>query len=315
MAKVKRKSTKSATSHHDNDNDRWMVGLWLLPIGLAVIAFGLWSHPKAHHPIQVSSAKIGSFFTRTDSMNVGDRISFWSAQLMKDSHLLAPLRSGVEINDSAPLFPRIFDCTTFIETVGALALSSSSEEIVDRLLSIRYKSGEANFANRNHFPELDWIPNNESAGNLRDITVKLARKAGFRAGFAHKDINRVAWMKLQTRGITDKRIKRSVASAAIEAGEGAVAVSLPYVPVDKVHDVLSYIPNGAIVNIVRENRTHYPTIVSHQGFLVWKDGKAYFRHASRDHEIREVRFEDYMRQHVRTMPWKILGINVNTFEG
>lgn len=46
-----------------------------------------------------------------------------------------------------------FDCTTFVETVMAGG-------DVNNLNQIRYKNGEIDFLNRNHFIETDWLKNN-----------------------------------------------------------------------------------------------------------------------------------------------------------
>jgi len=57
-----------------------------------------------------------------------------------------------------------FDCTTFVETVMALSLDSDLDSAVRTLQKIRYKDGQIGYATRNHFIELDWVPNNVRAG-------------------------------------------------------------------------------------------------------------------------------------------------------
>jgi hypothetical protein len=46
-----------------------------------------------------------------------------------------------------------FDCTTFVETVLA-------NGDIKKLNKIRYKNGQIDFINRNHFIEVDWLKNN-----------------------------------------------------------------------------------------------------------------------------------------------------------
>ena len=53
-----------------------------------------------------------------------------------------------------------FDCTTFVETVMALSLDSDLNSAMRTLQKIRYKDGQIGYATRNHFIELDWVPNN-----------------------------------------------------------------------------------------------------------------------------------------------------------
>ncbi len=67
-----------------------------------------------------------------------------------------------------------FDCTTYIETVMALTRSFTAEQFELTLQQIRYQNGRIQYQDRNHFVELDWNPNNERAGFIRDITQELA---------------------------------------------------------------------------------------------------------------------------------------------
>lgn len=310
FAALKRRasSVRRRAKRKFNYNDRWKSVTWLLPVALVVLALGVLFKPKTQYPISLSSAKLVGFFEKTQTMNMGDRIAFWSEGLYRNPNLLAPLGSGPEINDTAPLFPHGYDCTTYVETVGALSQSHTGEDLADRLIGIRYKDGKISYENRNHFPEADWIPNNENYGNLRDITVQIARKAGYMVGFAHKDVDKIAWFKAQ------KNVHANRAVANAMASDSMVTVKLPYLPMDKILDSLQHIPQGAVINIVRESKDKYPVLISHQGFLVWKNGVAYFRHASSNKEIREMRFVDYLNT-ARRMPWKVLGFNVNVFKG
>lgn len=287
-------------------NDRWAIFAWAMPALLVVLALAAVLKPKAQYPINLTSAKLIGLFQRAQVQPVGDRIAFWSEKILRDPAILAPLGAGPEINDTAPLFPHGYDCTTFVETVGALSRSDDGNELADQLIKIRYRGGKISYETRNHFPEADWIPNNERAGVLDDITVKVAHKAGFVAGFAHKEIDKVAWFKAQK----NEHATRAIANVDSDP----ITVKLPYLPADKVMSALQHIPQGAVINIVRESKDRYPVLISHQGFLIWKNGVAYLRHASRNKEISEVPFEHYLRQ-ARAMPWKVLGFNVDAFRG
>lgn len=59
-----------------------------------------------------------------------------------------------------------FDCTTFVET----ALANGD---VSKLNKIRYKNGDVDFLNRNHFIETDWLPNNSDL--LQDVTSNYGK--------------------------------------------------------------------------------------------------------------------------------------------
>jgi hypothetical protein len=45
-----------------------------------------------------------------------------------------------------------FDCTTFVETIMALAGASDFEHFERRMNAIRYEAGRIEFTARNHFP-------------------------------------------------------------------------------------------------------------------------------------------------------------------
>ena len=301
-AAVHKRRRASRASHHD----RWTMFAWAMPALLVALVLAALLKPKAQYPINLTSAKLISLFQQAQSQDVKDRIAFWSERLLRDPNLLAPLGAGPEINDTAPLFPHGYDCTTYVETVGALSRSDDGQALADKIISIRYKSGKISYGNRNHFPEADWIPNNVRSGVLDDVTVKVAGKAGFMASFANKDIDKVAWFKAQK----NEHAKRAIASTDTDP----VTVKLAYLPVDKIMSALQHIPQGAIINVVRESKDRYPVLISHQGFLIWKKGVAYLRHASRQKEISEIPFEQYVRN-ARSMPWRVLGFNVNLFRG
>ena len=59
-----------------------------------------------------------------------------------------------------------FDCTTFVETVMAGG-------DVNNLNQIRYKDGEIDFLNRNHFIESDWLENNKN--RVENVSAKYGK--------------------------------------------------------------------------------------------------------------------------------------------
>lgn len=92
-----------------------------------------------------------------------------------------PLGEG-RAPDSDPLIrDDAFDCTTFVETVLA-------HGDVDTLNKIRYKNGEIDFINRNHFIETDWLPNNSNI--VKNVSAQYGQTA-----LRHVVINRAAWLR------------------------------------------------------------------------------------------------------------------------
>lgn len=71
-----------------------------------------------------------------------------------------------------------FDCTTFIETVTALALTiedrkNSWQDFANNLESLRYRRGEANgYASRLHYFS-DWIVTNTHRGYIKEVTDRI----------------------------------------------------------------------------------------------------------------------------------------------
>ena len=70
------------------------------------------------------------------------------------------------------------DCTTFVETVAALAITAADgrtswRDFINNLESLRYRSGEINgYASRLHYVS-DWIINNSSRGNITEATGRI----------------------------------------------------------------------------------------------------------------------------------------------
>lgn len=71
-----------------------------------------------------------------------------------------------------------FDCTTFVETVAALALTveerkNSWQDFVETLATLRYRQDEpAGYASRLHYFS-DWIVTNTHRGLIREVTDRI----------------------------------------------------------------------------------------------------------------------------------------------
>lgn len=74
-----------------------------------------------------------------------------------------------------------FDCTTFVETVMAGG-------DVNNLNRIRYKDGEIDFLNRNHFIETDWLKNN--ANRVENVSAQYGKTTTRRL-----TIDKANWLK------------------------------------------------------------------------------------------------------------------------
>ena len=145
-----------------------------------------------------------------------------------------------------------FDCTTFVETVMAGG-------DVSNLNQIRYKDGEIDFLNRNHFIETDWLKNN--ANRVENVSAQYGKTATRRL-----TINKAGWLK---------KVHKIDADIAPEFA------TLEYVPYKNLTQ-----PNNTetvIVLFVSANSNSVDTIgtelaVTHMGLLL--PGGQTLRHAS-----------------------------------
>lgn len=145
-----------------------------------------------------------------------------------------------------------FDCTTFVETVMAGG-------DVSNLNQIRYKDGEIDFLNRNHFIETDWLKNN--ANRVENVSAQYGKTKTRRL-----TINKAGWLK---------KVHKIDADIAPEF------VTLEYVPYKNLTQ-----PNNTetmIVLFISANSNSVDTIgtelaVTHMGLLL--PGGQTLRHAS-----------------------------------
>jgi hypothetical protein len=227
-----------------------------------------------------------------------------------------------------------FDCTTFVEQVVALSAARTRGEgdagALARLRRIRYRDGAVSYASRNHFAEADWLPNNAAAGYLRDITRTAASDAaardpgaGIEALTAYKTISKRAWYEAKTEDELEGPLAENLAPAekrallrewrALGASAPDQRVSLPYIPLSQLDALLSLdptlVPSGAVLSVVRAEDARMPVMVTHQGFLIRRDGRAYLRHAKVGDRVVDSEIRSYFERQAR-QPWPVLGVNI-----
>ena len=199
------------------------------------------------------------------------RIEQVSARFVGLVYKASPLGEASGIDTDPLIRFDAFDCTTFVETVGAVALSGgqATSETVKVMNEIRYADGKPSFVKRNHFVSLDWIPNNVKKGILEDITETLFPKESYQI---HTIINKGNWF--------EKNFNIKTADHSEEATLNVISV----------HDLLAHeelayrIPSGSGLSFVVYNPTIEQKIgtdldVTHQGLLIQKNGQLILRHA------------------------------------
>jgi hypothetical protein len=225
-----------------------------------------------------------------------------------------PLGEGAQGRyDQDPLYRfDTFDCTTYVETVLSLALTRHVTEFEEKMDDIRYENGVVDYLKRNHFPSLQWIPNNIANGTLKEINHLVLPKSEWL--LAEAVINLPGWLKKikieeikMPNAPLEERQERLLELQAEAAHVSPMMARLNYLPISILltkPEVLKNIPHGAIVNFVRPNwdltdliGTHMN--VSHQGFVFKKGKDVYLRHASSggDKRVTETLLLDYLKKY------------------
>ena len=164
-----------------------------------------------------------------------------------------------------------FDCVTFVET-------SLADGDLKKLTKIRYKDGNIDFENRNHFTELDWVQNN------KDIVENISNKYG-KTKFREFVVDKQSWFK-KVHNLDVKTPKQSGKLEYIPYAE------LQDIKTDKSLVVLFVINNP---NLAKKIGTDVS--VAHLGFLL---PNGMLRHASSQHgRVLDVNFKEYVNERMK----------------
>lgn len=306
--KSKRRPKRFLTKRKKRKSSRYDSSQWLhhLIAGAVVFVFSVWVAGSYRKSAE------GEFKVNAN-LSMHEKLDYWSGRLeemVNKGDQITFLPGAPQIPDSAPLVPSKFDCTTYVETVFALSKSKEKDDYFTNLMKVRYHGSEPTFQNRNHFPELDWIPNNVEAGILTDFTKSLAKQSGADYEKESKDINKFDWVNRQAkRGLVD----RSVASSTSPEWKKTQEAEVTYIPIDQLDKVYKYLPDGAVLNLVRKDVSKQDVIISHQGFIFRHGKQVMFRHASASGHVRTSELKSYLKRRAENKEWPVLGINVTVF--
>ena len=162
-----------------------------------------------------------------------------------------------------------FDCTTFVET-------SLADGDVEKLNAIRYKNGDVDFVNRNHFVESDWLNNNK---NFVENVSYLYGKTAVRSVV----IDKKSWLKKKYN---------------IDSNYKKTRINLKYIPYENLSKI--NIQKPIIVLFIHDGYGFREKIgtdlaVVHMGFLL---PTGVLRHASREQgRVVDTDFEQYVARH------------------
>lgn len=194
--------------------------------------------------------------------------SFIGEEYLGAKYLKSPLGEE-KAPDTDPLIRfDAFDCTTFVET-------SLAQGDINKLNKIRYKDGNIDFMNRNHFIETDWLTNNHDLfENVSDLYGKTATRTVIN--------NKQNWLLKKHNLKTNLKPQRA---------------EIKYIPYENINKIETKEP--LIVLFIYKNPNIYDKIgsdiaVIHMGFLL-PNGQ--LRHASRRHgRVMDTNFDKYIRQ-------------------
>lgn len=260
-------------------------------------------------------AELEALLTKEQNQtNAITRMEIFSAHFLDYSYSdHGPLGEGPHGRyDQDPLYRfDTFDCTTFVETIISLAISSSADSFEENMRSIRYADGVIDYLTRNHFPSLQWIPNNIQNGHLQEINDLILNPS--ERLWAEAQINIPNWLlKLNSSAIQIPFISEAKKQNLLNELHALAPYYIPilarlnYIPIKALlhkPELLINIPHGSLVNFVRPNwdltesaGTHMN--VSHQGLLFWIKDTLYLRHASNSgiKKVADIPFIEYLQR-------------------
>ena len=215
---------------------------------------------------------------------------------------LNPLGEGGGV-DPHPIFSDSkFDCTTYVETNLAIAFAQTLPDIQSQLNRIRYQADEVNYYQRNHFMISDWIPANTKKGYISDITAQMTRdKSAFKQGkrafsktlwFYHGVIDLLDAQKKSPKEILEQLSKVPILPEHEEKANYLTAEAFRA----NIERMAEFLPQVSVVMFLRNIPTT-PSLVTHMGFAIKKDGKLYLNHAPRAKpwKVQEVLLENYFK--------------------
>lgn len=200
---------------------------------------------------------------------IGQNVETVSEAFLGTPYVLDPLGEGKNSPlDKDPLYRfDQFDCTTYVETVIALSKSKTPDEFLQLLNKIRYSDSKPDYFHRNHFIEVDWLPNNIKNGSIEVITQELFDTKLLKMIKVTIDKNK--WFKSKNK--------------TPPTDETKLTTWINFLPIEKIMDdpkLLDRIPSGTFFNLVKL-KPHSPGAVAHQGIFIRKDGILLARHATR----------------------------------
>ncbi|MGH7597298.1 MAG: N-acetylmuramoyl-L-alanine amidase-like domain-containing protein [bacterium] len=243
---------------------------------VALNAPAAWSQQRLY---QMHPAKIDSLLRVTSAAEADflQRLLIYSGRAIGTPYRWFPLGEGAKGKyDRDPLidFTRV-DCLTFCEQTLAMTLSQNSGEIFKILQRLRYRDGDIDIRNRNHFMMADWLPNNSWL--VEDVTAAIG---GELMTSITKTIDRAAALR-----------KLRVPEKELSAVPPPEAITVQYIPEENLPAIKAKLQGGEIGCVVQSRPG---IIVAHLGFVLRDNaGGIFYRNASARPGVKRVVDEDF----------------------
>ena len=223
------------------------------------------------------------------------RLDAISRAFLGTPYLESPLGEGAGYDPDPLIRYDTVDCLTYVDTVLALASSPDPDHVLHTLLQIRYRDGVPAFGHRNHLMMDEWIPDNEKKGFVRSVTREVG---GASVQVAEKDLTAGLWRHRRGVGLP-------LSVADLKLGPARLA----YVPIGRFPAVMSRIPDGTILLVVRTDRPLEPIRVTHVGFVFRVHGHLVLRHAAKAlwHKVVDERLADFVHRNSLYRKWPVAG--------
>lgn len=251
---------------------------------------------------------------------------------LNQPYFLEPLGEGVSGNYSQEPIYRTdkFDCVSYVDTVLAMINAKNLPEFKINMSLIRYSGAPVDYINRTDwFTDLEWIPNAERLGWIKDVTWQVVDKNQQPiALMAETIIDKPNWYKvkpLKVMHLFAPLPPPDKAQALLQdlQAKGSLFQAQPsqlaYLPLSKLFDeqgnannfLFDQIPSGSVVAIVRPNweiRDNFPGFphgygtnlnVSHLGIAIRTDeGLMFYNASSLHHKVEYEPFTQYLKKYI-----------------
>ncbi len=241
---------------------------------------------------------------KTGSLPIGDAIAAIGKSFIGTRYEAFTLETG---DDTQPLIMLTgLDCTTFLETSVALALTTKKGEInfdeyAANLEKIRYRSGSADgYLSRLHY-FTDWIADNSARGIITDVTRDMGG-IPYQMHVSFMSSNPDKYARMTSSALVDSMKK-------IEARINKRSYS--YIPKDKVAGIEESIRNGDLIAITSSIKG---LDIVHVGIAVVgkNNDRVYFMHAPQpetDVQITKLPLSDYLKNNKKQTGIMVLRVN------